>query len=303
VKLRIGLVGLGSMGMNHYRIARNHPDIAVAALCDTAGGEGRPEPLFRDLDLMLSSAGLDAAILCVPTHLHHSMALKCIDRGLPVLIEKPLASTAAQGRELLGRVETAGARIAVGHVERFNPVVNALIRELEGKDLFSIQITRVGPFPPRISDVGVLTDLSVHDIDLIRYISKREILASRIFKSRKVADHHEDNAILSFFLEREVVAGITTNWLTPFKKRSIEVATAEAYYEANLMTQQLIAYSAFQIDNSFIQRDCHVQKVEPLAREIDAFVHFVRTGEHGELATAADGLRPLELIESNAKDP
>jgi predicted dehydrogenase len=303
VKLRIGLVGLGSMGMNHYRIARNHPEIAVAALCDTAGGEGCPEPLFRDVDEMLASAALDAVILCVPTHLHHAMALKCIDKGLPVLIEKPLASTAAQGRELLGRVENAGARIAVGHVERFNPVVNALIRELEGKDLFSIQITRVGPFPPRISDVGVLTDLSVHDIDLIRYISKREILSSRIFKSRKVADHHEDNAILSFFLEREVVAGITTNWLTPFKKRSIEVATAEAYYEANLMTQQLIAYSAFKIDNSFIQRDCPVQKVEPLAREMDAFVHFVRTGEPGELATAADGLRPLELIESNAKDP
>lgn len=196
-------------------------------------------------------------------------------------------------------VEENDARIAVGHVERFNPVVNSLINELEGKDLYSIQITRVGPFPPRIADVGVLTDLSVHDIDLIRYISKREIIGSSVFKSRKVANHHEDNAILSFSLENDVVAGINTNWLTPFKKRTIEVATAEAYYEANLMTQELVEYSSYKMNNSFIHRDCYVPKAEPLLSELIAFFNFVRSGEAGQLANAADGLRPLEIIESS----
>jgi UDP-N-acetylglucosamine 3-dehydrogenase len=301
--VRIAIIGLGSMGRNHYRVAKKIPEAKIAALCDSMTSEEYPEPLFRDVDEMLAKSKLDAAIICVPTFLHYEVALKCLDKGIPVLIEKPLASTAEQGRALLKKAETEGAKIVVGHVERFNPVVNALIAELEGKDLYSIQITRVGPFPPRIADVGVLTDLSVHDIDLIRYISKREIIGSRIFKSRKVANHHEDNAILSFSLERDVVAGINTNWLTPFKKRTVEVATAEAYYEANLMTQELVEYSSYKMNNSFIHRDCYVPKAEPLMSEVAAFLEYVRSGNPGILATAADGLRPLEIIETNQRGP
>ena len=251
---------------------------------------------------MLLKSRLDAGIICVPSALHHEIALKFIEKGIPLLIEKPITSTAAQGRHLLEKAEAKGVRIAVGHVERFNPVVNALINELEGKELYSIQITRVGPFPPRIADVGVLTDLSVHDIDLIRYISKREIIGSSIFKSRKLVDHHEDNAILSFSLEREVVAGINTNWLTPFKKRKVEVATAEAYYEADLMTQTLVEFSSYKMNNSFIHRDCYVPKSEPLLSEVTAFMAYVRSGDPGRLATGSDGIRTLEIIETSQRD-
>ncbi len=299
--MRLAIVGLGSMGRNHYRIAKKIPEFKIAALCDSMTTEEYPEPLFQDVDEMLLKTKLDAAIICVPTFMHYEVALKFIEKGIPLLIEKPIASTSEQGRALLEKAQGSGVRIAVGHVERFNPVVNALINELEGKDLYSIHITRVGPFPPRIADVGVLTDLSVHDIDLIRYISKREIIGSRIFKSRKLVDHHEDNAILSFSLEREVVAGIITNWLTPFKKRKVEVATAEAYYEADLMTQALVEYSAYKMNNSFIHRDCYVPKAEPLLSEVTAFMNYVRTGEPGQLATAADGIRTLEIIERSQK--
>jgi UDP-N-acetylglucosamine 3-dehydrogenase len=299
--MRIAIVGLGSMGRNHYRIAKKIPEIKLAALCDPQTSDEYPEPLFQDVDEMLLKTKLDAAIICVPTFLHHPIALKFIEKGIHILIEKPVASTAAQGRELMELAKEKDVRIAVGHVERFNPVVNSLITELEGKDLFSIQITRVGPFPPRIADVGVLTDLSVHDIDLIRYISGREIIASRIFKSRKLVGHHEDNAILSFSLEREVVAGITTNWLTPFKKRKVEVATAEAYYEADLMTQSLVEYSSYKLNNSFIHRDCYVPKAEPLLSEVKAFMEYAQTGNPGRLATVADGIRTLEVIERSQK--
>jgi predicted dehydrogenase len=263
--------------------------------------EAYPEPLYRNVDEMLAAVQVDVAIIAVPTFLHAEVARKCIDKGIALLVEKPLASTVEEGQALLEAARAKGVKLAVGHVERFNPVVGALIKELVGKDLYSIQITRVGPFPPRIADVGVLTDLSVHDIDLIRYISKREILGVSIHKSQKIHGHHEDNAILSFSLERDVVAGITTNWLTPFKKRKIEVATAEAYYEANLMTQELVEYSAYTLNNSFIHRDCFVPKAEPLLSEDAAFFQYVRTGEAGELALAADGLRTLEIIQNHRK--
>ena len=300
--IRVAILGMGVMGKNHYRVAKLIPGVQVVALCDAASevkAEAYPEPLFRDVDDLLAGAQLDAAIVAVPSFLHHSLARKCLDKGLAVLVEKPLAATADEGKALLEAARARGAKLAVGHTERFNPVVAALIRELAGKELFSIQITRVGPFPPRIADVGVLTDLSVHDIDLIRYISKREILAASVYKSKKISDHHEDNAILSFSLERDLVAGIATNWLTPFKKRKIEVATAEAYYEANLMTQELIEYSAYTLNNSFIHRDCFVPKSEPLLSQDAAFFHYVRTGDAGELALAADGLRALEIIQDH----
>jgi len=302
--IRVAIIGMGVMGKNHYRVAKLIPGVQVVALCDSSAevkAEAYPEPLFRDADELLAGAPLDAAIVAAPSFLHHAIARKCLDKGLAVLVEKPLAATAEEGRALLEAARSPGAKLAVGHTERFNPVVAALIRELAGKELFSIQITRVGPFPPRIADVGVLTDLSVHDIDLIRYISKREILSASVHKSKKISDHHEDNAILSFSLERDLVAGIATNWLTPFKKRKIEVATAEAYYEANLMTQELIEYSAYTLNNSFIHRDCFVPKAEPLLSQDAAFFHYVRTGDAGELALAADGLRALEIIDDQPK--
>lgn len=301
--IRVAIIGMGVMGKNHYRVAKQIPGVSVAALCETAAAGPYPEPVFADVDELLASTELDAAIVALPTFLHAEVARKCIDRGLDLLVEKPLAATAQEGRALLEAARAKGTKLAVGHTERFNPVVGALIRELAGKDLFSIQITRVGPFPPRIADVGVLTDLSVHDIDLIRYISKREIIGTSIHKSKKIHDHHEDNAILSFTLERDVVAGVTTNWLTPFKKRKVEVATAEAYYEADLMTQQLVEYSAYALNNSFIHRDCFVPKSEPLLSQDAAFFRYAATGEAGELALAADGLRPLEIIQTHRKAP
>ncbi len=295
--LRLAIIGLGSMGKNHYRVVKKIPGIQIVALCESAPTHAYEEPLFHNVDQLLAAVTPDAAIICVPTFLHSEVSRKFLARKIPVLIEKPLASTVAEGLELLRLARENDVKLAVGHVERFNPVVTALIKELEGKELYSIQITRVGPFPPRIADVGVLTDLSVHDIDLIRYISKREITDSSIHKSRKIADHHEDNAVLSFSLERDVVAGITTNWLTPFKKRKIEVATAEAYYEANLMSQELVEYSSYTMNNAFIHRDCFVPKTEPLLSELAAFLNYVVTGEPGELAMGVDGLRALEIIE------
>lgn len=292
----IALIGLGSMGRNHYRILHELEDrVHIVALCDVAKHDDYEEPFFSDVDEMLDAVKPDAAIIVVPTFLHKEVALKCIERGVHVFIEKPAASTIEDARTIAEAVEAAGLKSCVGHVERFNPVVQALKAELEGKEIYTMSITRVGPFPPRIADVGVLTDLSVHDIDLMRFITHRNILKKNIFKSRKIHNHYEDNAVLSFKLEDLIVAEILTNWLTPFKKRMIEVACKDAYYEADLIAQSLTEYSDFHVNNSYVVRGCHIKKDEPLLKEVEAFIDYLETGDRGSLATIEDSIITLQV--------
>jgi UDP-N-acetylglucosamine 3-dehydrogenase len=293
--VNIALIGLGSMGRNHYRILKSLDSVNIVALCDVVQNDTYEEPFFHDVDTMLDEVKPDAAFIVTPTFLHKEVAMKCIERNIHLFIEKPAASTIEDARAIQEAADAKGLKSCVGHVERFNPVVQALKEELADKEIYSVAITRVGPFPPRIADVGVLTDLSVHDIDLIRFITHRNILNKAIFKSRKIHNHHEDNAVLSFELEDEIIADITTNWLTPFKKRKIEVACKEAYYEADLITQNLTEYSGFHVNNSYVVRGCHIKKDEPLLKEVEAFVEYLQNGDRGSLASVEDSVITLEV--------
>lgn len=293
--IKVAIIGLGSMGKNHYRVIKTIDDFKIVALCDIVKNEEYEEPFFTDVDELLKKVEFDAAIVAVPTFLHKEVALKCLQYHKDIFIEKPVASNVSEAREIMSKSKKVGAKVCVGYVERFNPVVTALKNELKDREIYSINITRVGPFPPRIADVGVLTDLSVHDIDLIRFISEEEIRKSAIFKSQKIHNHHEDNAILSFELDKEIVANITTNWLTPFRKRTIEVATKKGYFEADLMEQSLNEYSAYKKNFSYVIRKCVVQKGEPLLRELEAFRTFLKTGEFCGLSTIEDSIITLDI--------
>ena len=293
--VKVALIGLGSMGQNHYRVLKSLPEFQLTALCDIQQTKEYDEPFYTDLDEMLEKADFDAAVIVVPTFLHKSVALKCLAKGKHLFIEKPVASNCDEAKEILEAAQKAKAKVCVGYIERFNPVVDALIKELDGKEIYSIGITRVGPFPPRIADVGILTDLSVHGIDLIRFITKEEIEQVSIYKSQKIHNHHEDNAILSFRLSNEIVASITTNWLTPFRKRTIEVATKEGYYEADLMAQDLTEYSEYQRNNSYVIRKIMLKKEEPLVREHKAFAMFIETNDRSGLSTIEDSMITLDI--------
>ncbi len=296
--VKVALIGLGSMGQNHYRVIKSLPGFELTALCDIKQTRDYDEPFYTSLDEMLEKADFEAAVIVVPTFLHKEVAIKCLKKGKHLFIEKPVASSVEEANEILAIATKMNAKVAVGYIERFNPAVEELKNEISGSEIYSIGITRVGPFPPRIADVGILTDLSVHDIDLIRFITGRNILKTSIFKSQKIHNHHEDNAILSFELEDEIVASITTNWLTPFRKRTIEVATKDAYYEANLMEQDLTEFSEYQKNNSYVIRKCMVKKEEPLIREHLAFRKFIKTGERNGLSTIEDSIITLEISSS-----
>ena len=153
----------------------------------------------------------------------------------------------------------------VGHVERFNPAVQTIKDAIRGEDILSIAITRVGPFPPRMSNVGVVIDLAVHDIDLIRWFTDSEIVEVQPQLKSAVAER-EDIALLQFRTASGVLAHINTNWLTPFKARNVTVATRNKYIMGDLLTRQVTECFGFQPDGSYSMRHLSVGHAEPLAR-------------------------------------
>ena len=225
--------------------------------------------------------------------MHRDIALACINRGVHVLVEKPIASTVEEGRAIIAAARRAGVTLMVGHVERFNPAVQAIKDAIRNEDILSIAITRVGPFPPRMSNVGVVIDLAVHDIDLIRWFTDSEIVEVQPQLKSAVAER-EDIALLQFRTASGVLAHINTNWLTPFKARNVTVATRNKYIMGDLLTRQVTECFGFQPDGSYSMRHLSVGHAEPLRAELQAFVAAVRDGT-APAVTGEEGVAGLEI--------
>jgi UDP-N-acetylglucosamine 3-dehydrogenase len=306
--LRVGVVGAGVMGSNHARVLAGLPGVRLIGVVDPLPAHrSRATELtdcrtFASLDELLAE-GVEAVTIAAPTHLHHEVALACIARKIHVLVEKPIASSVDEGREIVAASERAGVTLMVGHVERFNPAVAAIKQAISGEDILSIAITRVGPFPPRMSNVGVVIDLAVHDIDLIRWFTESDIVEVQPQLSSAVAER-EDIALLQFRTASGVLAHINTNWLTPFKARNVTVATRGKYVMGDLLTRQVTECFGFKPDGSYSMRHLPVGHDEPLRAELIAFLHAVRTGA-APAVTGNEGVASLEIatrcLETSAK--
>jgi predicted dehydrogenase len=295
--LRIGVVGAGVMGSNHARVLSGMPGIVLVGIADPdAANRARATeligcPVFESVE-SLCDAGVEAVTIAAPTHLHHDIALSCIARGIHVLVEKPIASTVDEGHAIVDAARKAGVVLMVGHVERFNPAVATIKQAIQGEDILSIAITRVGPFPPRMSNVGVVIDLAVHDIDLIRWFTESDIVEVQPQVSSAVAER-EDIALLQFRTANGVLAHINTNWLTPFKARSVTVATRGKYVMGDLLTRQVTECFGFQPDGSYSMRHLSVGHAEPLRVELQAFIDAIRSGEAP--AVTGEGVASLKI--------
>ena len=297
-RVRIGVVGVGIMGSNHARVLADLPGVKLVGVADP--GAGHRALLAQVLGCescdgteALLELGIDAAVIAAPTHLHHELALICIKSGVHVLVEKPIASNVEEGRAIVAAAERAGVTLMVGHVERFNPAVQATKEAIRDEDILSIAITRVGPFPPRMSNVGVVIDLAVHDIDLIRWFTDSEIVEVQPQLKRAVAER-EDIALLQFRTASGVLAHINTNWLTPFKARTVHIATRKKYVIADLLTRQVTECFGFQPDGSYSMRHLSVGHAEPLRSELLAFVKAIREQQTTAVA-GAEGVASLEI--------
>ncbi|MBM3573053.1 MAG: Gfo/Idh/MocA family oxidoreductase [Alphaproteobacteria bacterium] len=296
--LRVGVVGVGVMGSNHARVLAGIPGFQLAGVADPDGAQRELVkrvlgcPAVEDVDALIR-LGIDAVTIAAPTHLHHDIALTCINRGIHVLVEKPIASSVEEGNAIIAAARWAGVTLMVGHVERFNPAVQVIKDAIRSEDILSIAITRVGPFPPRMSSVGVVIDLAVHDIDLIRWFTDSDIVEVQPQLSSAVAEL-EDIALLQFRTASGVLAHINTNWLTPFKARDITVATRGKYVMGDLLTRQVTECFGFQPDGSYSMRHLSVGHDEPLRAELIAFLNAIRNGEPPAV-TGEEAVASLEI--------
>jgi UDP-N-acetylglucosamine 3-dehydrogenase len=296
--LRVGVVGVGVMGSNHARVLAGLPGIRLVGVADpdqqqarfVAGALGTTA--VDEVDALLP-LGVDAITIAAPTHLHHDIALSCIKRGVHVLVEKPIASNPEEGRRIVAAARHAGVTLMVGHVERFNPAVETIKEAIRGEEILSIAITRVGPFPPRMSNVGVVIDLAVHDIDLIRWFTDSEIVDVQPLTANAVAER-EDIALLQFRTTSGVLAQINTNWLTPFKARTVHVATRDKYIIGDLLTRTVTECFGFQPDGSYSMRHLSVGYTEPLRSELVAFFTAIRSGS-AAVVSGEEGVASLEI--------
>jgi UDP-N-acetylglucosamine 3-dehydrogenase len=305
--LRLGVIGVGVMGSNHARVLSELPGVKLVGVADPDRkrrdfvAQALGCAACSDTEAMIRQ-GVDAVIIAAPTHLHRDIATECAARDIHVLVEKPIASTVEEGRAIIAAARRAGVTLMVGHVERFNPAVESIKRAIRDQDILSIAITRVGPFPPRMSNVGVVIDLAVHDIDLIRWFTDSEIAEIQPQLSSAVAER-EDIALLQFRTESGVLAHINTNWLTPFKARTIHIATRDKYLIGDLLTLQVTECFGFQPDGSYSMRHLSVGYAEPLRSELVAFLSAIRSGQTPAVS-GDEGVASLEIaircLDSNA---
>ncbi|MCJ7781109.1 MAG: Gfo/Idh/MocA family oxidoreductase, partial [Acidimicrobiia bacterium] len=196
--IRMGLIGVGNMGRHHARLLSEVEEVDFVSAYDPAGDKHgathNRAPLVGSIDEMLDQ-GVDAAIVAIPTAYHADVALELARAGVHMLIEKPLAEHVAQAREVRDAVNEAGLIGAVGHVERCNPALVEMRRRLDEGELgrvFSIGTTRVGPFPHRIQDVGVVKDLATHDIDIVTWLTDSPFERISAQTAYMMGREHED---------------------------------------------------------------------------------------------------------------
>jgi predicted dehydrogenase len=321
VTVRAAVIGVGSMGWNHARVYNELESVNLVAVADLDAEVAKRAAHvygvrdYTDYQQMLRHEELDVVSIAVPTQSHLETALATLQQGCHILVEKPIASTIEEGREMVALAASRGLGLAVGHIERFNPAIIELERRLkrgEAGQVFQIHARRLGPFPARIRDVGVVIDLATHDLDIMRYLLGSEVERIYAETEQKIHTEHEDLLMGLLRFENGAIGLLSINWLTPTKIRELMVTGEKGMFLVNYLTQDLYFYENDHVDSQWgslgLLRGVsegnmvrlRIEKREPLQVEIEAFVQAVLKG--GELAVRGeDGLTALALAQGLVK--
>jgi UDP-N-acetylglucosamine 3-dehydrogenase len=315
--LRVVIVGLGMMGRNHVRVVRSLDDIELIAVVDPVGdphNAAREVPLLGSIEEALEHRP-DAVILATPTETHESAGLLLAEAQIATLIEKPLAADVAAGARLVAAFAEAGVPAAVGHIERFNGAVRSMKERLgrrELGELYQIATFRQGPFPSRISDVGVIKDLATHDIDLTAWVSGQAFGSVSARTAHRAGRPNEDLVAVVGCLTDGTVTNHLVNWLSPMKERRVVVTGERGSFVADTLTADLTffanasvpaewdAISRFRGVSEGDMIRYAIAKPEPLRVELESFFGAVRGTGTGHV-TLEEGLATLRVAEAVAE--
>jgi len=314
---RVAVIGVGSMGRNHVRVYSEMPDAELVAVVDANPeladqvGQKNHVPAFHDYFEMIAQAKPEAVSVVVPTSLHYQVAKDILELGCHVMVEKPIASTTKQAYELVETAYQLGSVFMVGHIERYNPAIVELKRRLDQNELgqiFQVHARRLGPFPTRIQDVGVIMDLAPHDLDIMRYLTGSEV--SRVHAETKRILHETQDDMFAGLVRFEsgILGVLEINWLTPTKIRELYVTGQRGMFRVNYITQDLFFYENAEMNGEswstisllrgvsegmVIQYP--VKKKEPLRAELETFISSVQ-GNISYRGNGRDAQVALELV-------
>jgi UDP-N-acetylglucosamine 3-dehydrogenase len=315
--LRGAVLGLGMIGRHHARLLQASPRVDFAGAVDPGGDRfgavGDPRLVFASLDALLAPGPVDFAIVAVPTEEHLPAVRELAAAGIHVLVEKPLAATGAEGRELIALVQAAGVHGAVGHVERFNPALLELRRRLADGQLgrpFVIATERLGPFPDRVRDVGVVKDLATHDLDLVRWLGGSPVARVAAETQHRMGREHEDLVLVTGALREGVAFTCAVDWLTPAKVRRTRVLGERGMLVADTLTADLTFFANGELRSEWAASEqargvsegdmtrYALARREPLLAELEAFCDLLGGVPDAPVVTLAEGLETVQCAEA-----
>jgi UDP-N-acetylglucosamine 3-dehydrogenase len=291
------------MGHNHVRVYTRLKNANLLAVSDLMKGTLAEVSKkyntvgFVDYDNVLKMPEIDAVSVCVPTTYHYEVVMSAIEQGKHVLVEKPIAFTLKEAKDMVKAARKQGVKLATGHVERFNPAVleaKKLLRDKLIGEVVSVSAKRVGPFPPRIKDVGVTIDLAIHEVDVMAYLMDSPV--SKVYAhvgSRLEKCEYEDHAEIMMEFYNNAIGMLEVNWLTPYKKRQLEVTGTDGIISLDYIDQTVEIFGK----NA---RNVRVPHHEPLMVELDSFLNAIMLDEKPKI-TGEDGIHALKTVLASMK--
>lgn len=298
----MGVIGVGAMGYNHARVYYRLEEANLVAVSDVSERtlnkvcEKYDAKGYSDYEDLLKDPEIEVVSVCVPTTHHHDVVMKAIEYGKHVLVEKPIAFSLEEAEEMIAAAKEKGVILGTGHVERFNPAVQKAKELIENDvigDVVSASAKRVGPFPPRIKDVGVCIDLAIHDLDVMYYLFNEDVeqvygTMSSILDKTDFEDHAE--IMVSF---TNATGILEVNWLTPYKRREIEITGTDGIISVDYIEQSIEVFGKFA-------QDINIKHEEPLKEELKSFLEAVDEGKD-PVITGEDGLNALKMVIAASK--
>ncbi|MBX7255096.1 MAG: Gfo/Idh/MocA family oxidoreductase [Candidatus Hydrogenedentes bacterium] len=302
--VRAGVAGVGHLGYHHARIYASLPNVKLVGVADpdegkrTKASEDFQTKGFDSIEALLE-AGVDALSIAAPTSFHHAVALKALEAGVDIIVEKPIAASVLEAEEIVAAANRAGRLLQVGHIERFNGAVVALMDAVTQPRF--IECHRLSPYPNRGDDVSVVLDLMIHDLEIVQALVRSEV-ASVDAVGVSVFSGLEDIANARIRFASGCVANITSSRVSMERMRKIRIFAEDMYVSTDYSAQEVIVYKkkAGKLEPGMSPMELitveplEVHKDEPLKRELASFLDCVRTRQR-PVVTGEDALAALRL--------
>jgi len=297
--VRVAVAGAGFWGVNHMRVLKDISGCEIVGVCDVDVSRAEKaarrfgiDSFFKDVDEMLKKVKPEAVTVCTPSTTHAEIALKVLDAGCDVLIEKPMASTLEEALRVVEKMNRSGNKVMVGFIERFNPAVQFAYNVIETGGIGEVLLfysRRIGWWPERIGDTGVVKDTAIHDIDLVTWIFK-DIPQTVYAMCGKLRHSYEDHAQIFLSYGRGKSALMEANWLTPRKKREMHITGENGVVTVRFIEQEVVVEKAEQLMIP------NIRYSEPLRNELEHFIECVKAGRQ-PVVNAYDGLKASFIAE------